>query len=258
MGTDHLTGVLAPNSGCVCGCVGVGVGVCAEGAVAKRQWPECRTNGNCWTGGPPYQTLKLSLKTLVSVPRCYTPGGNVQWEKCGAVGSGQGILLFAATVPRAVGSGNLSAHCLTAGSVHHITAEGGGLWVGVCACMCICYSTISACLSREGLDDVCGGGGGGTRPQCVGGGGAQGLNVWGGGGAPHQFDNGLCLRLGLHQYGGQRTGYGVLQVCYVHSAACTSVPRVLSDWTLGAVAYPSKKFVMLVRRHTKVLANAEG
>ena len=50
----------------------------------------------------------------------------------------------------------------------------------------------------------------------------------------------------------------VLQVCYVHSAACTSVLRVLSDWTLGAAVYPSKKLATSVRRHTKVLANGEG
>ena len=53
---------------------------------------------------------------------------------------------------------------------------------------------------------------------------------------------------------------GVLQVCCVllHSTACTSVLRVLSDWTLGAAAYPSKKLAMSVRRHTKVLADGEG
>ena len=51
-----------------------------------------------------------------------------------------------------------------------------------------------------------------------------------------------------------------LQVCCVllHSTACTSVLRVLSDWTLGAAAYPSKKLAMSVRRHTKVLADGEG
>ena len=61
-------------------------------------------------------------------------------------------------------------------------------------------------------------------------------------------------------FGGQYTGYGVLQVCCVllHSTACTSVLRVLSDWTLGAAAYPSKKLAMSVRRHTKVLADGEG
>ena len=60
--------------------------------------------------------------------------------------------------------------------------------------------------------------------------------------------------------GGQHTGYGVLRVCCVllHSTACTSVLRVLSDWTLGAAAYPSKKSTMSVRRHTKVLADGEG
>ena len=42
-----------------------------------------------------------------------------------------------------------------------------------------------------------------------------------------------------------------------HSTACTSVLRVLSDWTLGAAAYPSKKLAMSVRRHTKVLADRE-
>ena len=62
----------------------------------------------------------------------------------------------------------------------------------------------------------------------------------------------VCVR------GGQRTGYGVLQVCYVHSGACTSVLRVLSDWTLGAAGYPSKNLAMSVRRHTKVLADGEG
>ena len=60
--------------------------------------------------------------------------------------------------------------------------------------------------------------------------------------------------------GGQHTGYGVLQVCcaLLHGTACTSVLRVLSDWTLGAAAYPSKKLAMSVRRHTKVLADGEG
>ena len=33
--------------------------------------------------------------------------------------------------------------------------------------------------------------------------------------------------------------------------ACTSALRVLSDWTLGAAAYPSKKLAMSVRHHTK-------
>ena len=47
--------------------------------------------------------------------------------------------------------------------------------------------------------------------------------------AAHQFEDGLYLQSGPHQCGGQHTGYGVLQVCYVHSAACTSVLRVLSD-----------------------------
>ena len=56
------------------------------------------------------------------------------------------------------------------------------------------------------------------------------------------------------------TGYGVLQVCCVllHSTACTSVLRVLSDWTLGAAAYPYKKIAIPVRRHTKVFADGEG
>ena len=51
-----------------------------------------------------------------------------------------------------------------------------------------------------------------------------------------------------------------VQVCCVllHSTACTSVLRVLSDWTLDAAAYPSKKLVMSVRCHTKVLADGEG
>ena len=51
---------------------------------------------------------------------------------------------------------------------------------------------------------------------------------------------------------------GVLQVHYVHSTAYTSVLCVLSDWTLGAAAYTSKKLAMSVRRHTKVLAYGEG
>ena len=42
------------------------------------------------------------------------------------------------------------------------------------------------------------------------------------------------------------------------STACTSVLRVLSDWTLGAAAYPSEKLAMSLRRHTKVLADGEG
>ena len=63
--------------------------------------------------------------------------------------------------------------------------------------------------------------------------------------------DGLCLRLGPHHCGGQRTGYGVLWVCYIHTTACTSVLRLLSDWTLGAAAYPSKKLAMSVRRHTE-------
>ena len=46
-------------------------------------------------------------------------------------------------------------------------------------------------------------------------------------------------------------------VCY-RCAVCTSVLRVLSHWTLGAAAYPSKKLAMSVRRHTKVLTNGEG
>ena len=52
----------------------------------------------------------------------------------------------------------------------------------------------------------------------------------------------------------------MLQVCCVllHSTACTYVLRVLSDWTLRAAAYPSKKLAMSVRRHTKVLADGEG
>ena len=58
--------------------------------------------------------------------------------------------------------------------------------------------------------------------------------------------------------GGQHTSYSVLQVCYVHSAACTSVLRVLSDWTLRSAAYPSNKLAMPVRRQTKVHANGEG
>ena len=32
----------------------------------------------------------------------------------------------------------------------------------------------------------------------------------------------------------------------------------IGDWTLGAVAYPSQKSAMSVRRHTKVLADGEG
>ena len=43
----------------------------------------------------------------------------------------------------------------------------------------------------------------------------------------------------------------MLQVRYIHSTACSSVLRVLSNWTLGAAAYPSKKLAMSVRRHTK-------
>ena len=47
-------------------------------------------------------------------------------------------------------------------------------------------------------------------------------------------------------------------VCYVHSAACTFVLCVLSHWTLGEAAYPSKNLAMSLRRHTKVLANGKG
>ena len=71
----------------------------------------------------------------------------------------------------------------------------------------------------------------------------------------------VCVRACVRAcVGGQYTGYGVLQVCCVllHSTACTSVLRVLGDWTLGAAAYPSKKLAMSVRRHTKVLADGEG
>ena len=66
--------------------------------------------------------------------------------------------------------------------------------------------------------------------------------------------------MGSAPVGGQHTGYGVLQVRCVllHSAACTSMLHVLSDWTLGAAAYPSKKSAMSVRRHIKVLADGEG
>ena len=32
----------------------------------------------------------------------------------------------------------------------------------------------------------------------------------------------------------------------------------MSDWTLGAAAYPSKKLAMSVSRNTKVLADGEG
>ena len=58
--------------------------------------------------------------------------------------------------------------------------------------------------------------------------------------------------------GGKHSGCGVLQVCYVPSAACTPVLRVLSDWSLGAAAYPLKQLAMSLRRHTKVFANEEG
>ena len=46
-------------------------------------------------------------------------------------------------------------------------------------------------------------------------------------------------------------------VCY-RCTVCTSALHALSDWTLGAAAYPSKKLAMTVRRHTKVLADGEG
>ena len=70
----------------------------------------------------------------------------------------------------------------------------------------------------------------------------------------------VCVCVFGGHFGGQHTGYGVLQVCCVllHSTACTSVLRVLSDWTLGAATYPSMKLAMSVRRHTKVLADGEG
>ena len=46
-------------------------------------------------------------------------------------------------------------------------------------------------------------------------------------------------------------------VCY-GCTVCSSALHALSDWTLGAAAYPSEKLAMTVRRHTKVLADGEG
>ena len=66
----------------------------------------------------------------------------------------------------------------------------------------------------------------------------------------------VCVWRGVN--GGQHTGYGVLRVCYVHSAACTSMLRVLRDRTLAAAAYPFKRLAMSMRHHTKVLANGKG
>ena len=43
-------------------------------------------------------------------------------------------------------------------------------------------------------------------------------------------------------------------VCVCVCVCVVCVLRVLSDWTLGAAAYPSKKLAISVRHHTKVLA----
>ena len=38
-----------------------------------------------------------------------------------------------------------------------------------------------------------------------------------------------CVRVEVPTYWGQHTGYGVLQACYAHGAACASVLLALSD-----------------------------
>ena len=52
----------------------------------------------------------------------------------------------------------------------------------------------------------------------------------------------VCVCVCVCVVGGQRTGYGVLQVYYAHgtaySTAFTSVLRVLSDWALVVLLVP--------------------
>ena len=59
----------------------------------------------------------------------------------------------------------------------------------------------------------------------------------------------MCVYACLSEWGGG--GSIPVMVCLWY-AFC------VSDWTLGAATYPSKKLAMTVRRYTKVLADGEG
>ena len=61
---------------------------------------------------------------------------------------------------------------------------------------------------------------------------------------------GLCI-CGMIFLTGAGGGGGNVPVTVCDRRAMSTVLRVLSDWTLGAAAYPSKKLAMSVRRHTE-------